>query len=310
MSDVQKTPVALLSSDWHLRPTVPASRGEADWYAVMDRRLEQVFDLQKELGGVPLVIAGDVFDTPNPYSDFALWACRRLEEGSKGPVLAIPGNHDLAGHQLSYRSRGVYGMGAGMRSFVDLEDRKWHHLYTPGGSSVALWPMPWGDYTLPTDKQMKQAEGCIKIAVVHKYMYATKDHTYVGHNEEDCVTQHTKWGKYFDVISVGDNHTPWKAGKFINHGSLFSLTSAQKDHEHLFGIVYSDGSLESRVVKEEKCWVDIEIPQTLTEATSAFLAELTAADLDSVGFDDLLDRLEGSLPEGPRRQLREIRAGK
>ena len=64
-----KTPVAITTSDWHIRGTVPASRAESDWYEVMDKRIAQVMKLQDELGGAPVIIAGDVFDNPNPHSE-------------------------------------------------------------------------------------------------------------------------------------------------------------------------------------------------------------------------------------------------
>lgn len=302
MSDVRKTPVAITTSDWHIRGTVPASRAESDWYEVMDKRIAQVMKLQDELGGAPVIIAGDVFDNPNPHSEVARWGINALRHMAEvGPIYAIPGNHDLNYHLMDNHTKGAYGLASDF-GFTNLIPGKWTTI-EHAGYKVALWPMPWGYYEVPE----KSVKADAKIAVAHKYMYSSKDKTYVGADEEGAVTGHTAWGKHFDVIAIGDNHISWRAGKFLNHGSLFSMTSAQKQHEHLLGIVYSDGSLETITLPEEKQWKEVYVPPESTSKAEALLAELAATELDAVAFDDLLDRLEGVLSDGARAELRAIR---
>lgn len=304
MSDMRKTPVAITTSDWHIRGTVPASRAELDWYEVMDARIAQVMKLQDELGGVPVIIAGDLFDNPNPHSEVALWGVNALRMmGEIGPVYSIPGNHDLGFHLLANQNRGAYGL-ASFFGCTNLIPGKWTTIKHKD-FKLALWPMPWGYYEVPDTKVTAD----VKIAVVHKYLWASKAHTYVTADEEGAVTAHTAWGKYFDVIAIGDNHISWRAGKFLNHGSLFSMTSAQKEHEHLIGVVYSDGSLETVTLPEDKQWKEVYVPPESSSRAEALLAELAATELDAVAFDELLDRLEGVLSDGAREQLRAIRQG-
>ncbi len=300
MSDVQKTAVALTTSDWHIRSTVPASRAELDWFEVMEKRLQQVFDLQSQLGDIPILICGDLFDRPNPHADLVKWFTDFIGRRT-GNIYAIPGQHDLAGHQLDYRTRGAYGMACSLH-MLDVKEPFLH--VSPDNFVLELWPMPWESYAPPKAK----TKADLRILMVHKYVYSTKDTAYVGVEESDAVTAITGWAKHADVIAIGDNHQSWRAGKFINHGSLFSTTSAQKDHEHLFGIVYSDGSLETIKLPEEKKWKDVYVPPEVASKADLLLAELSAAELDAVAFDELLDRLEGKLSDGARAELRALRS--
>lgn len=310
MSDVQKTPVAILTSDWHIRSTVPASRAEVDWYAVMERRLDQLAKFQQAEGGIPIIVAGDIFDNCNPHSELVKWTVDQFRRHGwlrGNNLLCIPGNHDLYGNNYDNWNRGAYGSLCDAGAF-HLEPGGWNRILAGSDVNLALWAMPWDHYDLPITNPEAIEDGTyIKIAIVHKYVYATKQTTYVGSEETDSVTSHSSWGEYFDIISIGDNHIPWKAGKFINHGSLFSLTSAQKDHEHLFGVVYSDGSLQVHKLPEEKQWKEVYVPAASGANAQALIDELDMAELDSVAFDELLDRVEGGLSENGRAVLRELR---
>lgn len=295
MSDVRKTPVAITTSDWHLRTVVPASRSESDWLDVMGTRMQQLRDLQKRLGDVPIIVCGDLFDKHNPPASLVTWAMRNLP----ARLWCVCGQHDELGWDYGSRMRGAYGALVEAEVINDIPANK----FTEIEEGLWVYGMPWGMYDLPK----KKPETGVKIAATHKYMYATKEQTYVSAEEDAAVTYHTSWGRHFDVIAIGDNHIAWRAGKFLNHGSLFSMTSAQKQHEHLLGIVYSDGSLETVTLPEEKQWKEIYVPPESGSRADALLAELAATELDSVAFDDLLDRLEGVLSDGARAELRAIR---
>lgn len=297
MSDVRKTPVAITTSDWHLRTVVPASRSEPEWFLVMENRMRQLSHLQKDLGNLPIIVCGDLFDRHNPPASLVTWAMRHLPKN----LWCICGQHDELGWDYDSRMRGAYGALVEAEVINDLPAGEFIEV----SEAVWVYGMPWGMYDLP---KKKPTTG-VSIAALHKYMYASKAHTYATADEEGAVTAHTAWGKYFDVIAIGDNHISWRAGKFLNHGSLFSMTSAQKEHEHLIGVVYSDGSLETVTLPEEKQWKEVYVPPESSSRAEALLAELAATELDAVAFDELLDRLEGVLSDGAREQLRAIRQG-
>lgn len=305
MSDVRKTPVALTTSDWHIRSTVPASRAELDWFEVMEKRMAQVKELQADLGMVPILVAGDLFDKHNPPSTLVTWAMRNLPPD----MYCICGQHDELGWDYDSRMRGAYGALVEAGTITDIPAGEPFNIRVPVGLEdiyLWLWGMPWERYELP--KKVNKDPATVRIILAHKYVYSTKDTAYVGVEESDAVTAITGWAKHADVIAIGDNHQSWRAGKFINHGSLFSTTSAQKDHEHLFGIVYSDGSLETIKLPEEKKWKDVYVPPEVASKADLLLAELSAAELDAVAFDELLDRLEGKLSDGARAELRALRS--
>lgn len=305
MSDLRKTPVAITTSDWHIRGTPPASRAESDWFAVMEARLTQLADLQKRLQ-VPILVCGDLFDRPNPTAHIVKWFLD-IADKLELYLYVIPGQHDLAGHSLDYISSSAYGIATSKPGINHLKTGEWQLVPVGREHGVFFYAMPWGHYEMPPEL-LPGYRHLPKVAAVHKYIYCSKETAYVGAEEEGNVIGHTAWGRHFDVIAIGDNHISWRAGKFINHGSLFSLTSAQKDHEHLLGIVYSDGSLETMVLPETRSWKEVYVPPTADSKAGALLAELAEAELDTVAFDVLLDRLEEKLSDGAKRELRELRA--
>src|SRR5574340_1610341 len=76
--------VAILCSDIHLSHRPPLARAcEDDWYGVQAGYLQQVFTLAGDVGkprgmrGVPIVIAGDIFDKPQPPVELVNFALRQ-----------------------------------------------------------------------------------------------------------------------------------------------------------------------------------------------------------------------------------------
>ena len=170
-------------------------------------------------------------------------------------------------------------------------------------SSSSVFSMPWEHYSLPGEPAL---EGVPSVCLIHKYMWATAANAYVGVTDESNVSKSTDLMKYFNLIAVGDNHIAWQAGKFLNHGSLFSTTSAQKEHTAFLGLVYADGSYEAvRFPELEPKWQeslateDESVTDSLAtlQVTKASFREQLAAQVEHstgqerVVYVDLLEHL-------------------
>jgi len=92
-------PLAILTSDWHLRETQPLARTD-DFMEAQWRKVQHIKGLQKEYG-CPVVHAGDLFHHWKP-SPWLLSQCfRHLPD----EFYTIYGNHDLPQHNLDLREK-------------------------------------------------------------------------------------------------------------------------------------------------------------------------------------------------------------
>lgn len=209
------------SSDWHLRSTVPVSRAEKSWYDVMQSRINQIKQI---VGDNPIVVAGDLFDRPDPPASLVSWAIEALK-GLR--IYCIVGQHDILNHRISDRLRGAYGALVKAGTIVDLPINDWYPI---PGSGVWAYGMPWGMYDVPVG----DPKG-FRLGVIHKYAWVTEQTKHVGVDGSTNVLAMSKYMKHFDAMVIGDNHISWTCGKFLNHGSLLSMTSAQKEHVPYLG---------------------------------------------------------------------------
>lgn len=220
----------ITTSDWHLRTTVPVSRAEPDWFPIMETKILSLFALA---GETPILIAGDIFDRPDPPSSLVSWAISAFRQ-AKGPIYCTPGQHDLKNHVLADRMDGAYGALVKAGVIVDLPINEWYDIKP----YVAIYAMPWGEYQLPIDPPPRDR---LTVAAVHKYAWITDNTKYVGATGESNVLAISSYAQHFDAVAIGDNHISWNSGKFINHGSLFGFASNQKDHVPFIGVLTDKG---------------------------------------------------------------------
>lgn len=299
-----KLPIAITTSDWHLRTTVPGSRAEPSWFPVMKAQIDQLRELSQTLnpeGPIPLLVAGDVFDRCDPPSSIVTWAIEALQ-GLE--IYAIPGQHDLLGHRYEERFTGAYGALCKAGVIRDVEAGKWH-VVEVHSKSFALYGAPWERYGL-TSMNIKYLGP--SVALIHKYLYINDETKYVGASETGHVRSLTEYMQNFDVVACGDNHIAWKVANVINHGSLFQLTSAQTTHRPRIGIVYSDGSLDTRYLDEyDPKWHESVAKAETSEGIREFVADLKSIQTDSVQFMELLDAGKDKLNETARAIYGELR---
>lgn len=89
----------LYLTDTHCRGSSPVNRKD-DFVAAMNRKLNEVADLARELSVTALLHGGDLWDSPNPSYAVADALLSRLKAAGV-PLYAIAGNHDLQGQDLN-----------------------------------------------------------------------------------------------------------------------------------------------------------------------------------------------------------------
>lgn len=265
MSD--EGPIALLLSDLHLRATTPSARTETCWKTVLEEALSEVWKVSEQHGCIPVIIAGDIFDTWNPSSELVAWAIRVF--GSRNAnidVYVIPGQHDLHGHDYENRHKAAYGLLCEFSLCIDLPAEKWRYIHTPiRNQQLVVWACPWDRYKLPESPfipsdSTNKSSNVTRLLVIHKYLYCGDDRsTHYPQAPEDGDTRRTG-GKYehFDCVLAGDNHIPWlrhtpnfteKPGiqqgpiTLYNHGGFVPQNRDQKDLVPSVGLLYPDGTV-------------------------------------------------------------------
>lgn len=288
-------PVALLLSDLHLRTNTPSARTEPVWADVLSDAFDGlaivVDDAQEErirLGPgidcgyrIPLLIAGDVFDSWNPPSSLVMQAFGLFSRLRNTRVLLIPGQHDLFGHSYDNRMDGAYGLlCSDTDNFEDLPAETWRLLLVGHGRKLFVWSCPWGRYALPDANPKGYSEGDLRVLVIHKYLHQGGKTCYTGAPEAGLVTDGSFPG--FDVVLAGDNHIPWvhasEKGVVYNHGGFLPQNSDQKDLKPFVGVLYSDGSLGVREIplKNQPQWAESVQAVEYSPVAGDFIASLAS----------------------------------
>jgi hypothetical protein len=288
-------PIAILSSDWHLRTTVPVSRKEPDWFEVMGKRMDYLIGLSNKHGGIPITVAGDVFDRPDPPASLVSWCLERMPS-----IIAIPGQHDLPQHRLDARMHGAWGAMVKAGTLTDITGKGWHIDRDVG---IAIWGMPWGDYEMP----MAYPTDLPLLCLMHKYAWLDEKSKHFGAEDDSRVTGLSHMANKFAGICIGDNHVAWRAGRFFNHGSLFSMTSAQVDFEPRVGLFWSDGTITREPCTETKEWQDTVLEVARETQKSGLITELENLDMDNISFESLISVLENKCESRTKTIIRELR---
>lgn len=221
-------------ADIHLSHTPPVARStESNWYAAMTRPLKQLRKLQEQYQ-VPIVCAGDIFHKWNPPCELINFALEHL------PLMyAIPGQHDLPMHSYADIERSGYWTLVKAGRIKDLAPDR------PGGfENVRINGFPWGHEITPIDDAH---DLCQEIAVVHQYLWIKGCGYHNAPADKRLKACKSKF-KGYDVVIVGDNHTPFKVTKnhqtVLNCGSLFRRNIDQIDYKPAVWLVKSDNTVE------------------------------------------------------------------
>ena len=279
MSDLQKTPLAVLCSDLHLRETAPSARAEKDWYEVMENHLNALEDASRRWS-TPIICAGDVFDRWNPSSELVRFAIQKL------PLMAaIPGQHDLRYHDYESRLRGAYGCLVAADILFDLPAMEWTSI---GVRELQVWAMPWGRWEPPTEAENHPFDG-IKLGVLHKYAWSNQ---FNCHAKAEESSRFERLYPNLDAMIIGDNHIPWMLPNVMNHGGFIPQNADQKSLVPHYGLLMSDGTIERHPYDvPEPVWLESWQPQVEdAKVASEVIQELQDLQLSGDSFLENLER--------------------
>lgn len=270
---MSKKPIAIACADLHLTLAPPPCReGEKNWLGTQARYLDELTELADHCS-VPIFCAGDIFDRWNAPAELINFAIKYL------PVVwAVPGQHDLANHNLDDIHRSAY--------WTLKEAGKINHLRSNSSRTATgfAWEVPLEPCILPRKKGLN-------IALVHRYV-CQRGADYPGAPKEAYVNRKF-WDSLagFDIIITGDNHKPFEAScgnqRLFNCGSFMRRRSDQLDYRPSVGIIYNDGTIERHYldISRDVFEVTADEPKQSSEEMKGLLDELQSVGEGSLDFE-------------------------
>lgn len=215
-------------NDLHLRPTAPLNRKD-DYVEAQFKKLDYVIDYVNKVDGM-LVIGGDVFDRAINHPSWFLNRVMRAFMMCDAPVHAIPGNHDLLGHNLE-----KFGDNSlSLLNYALVWGGVYHDIQFGMSDNTLLTFVPFGADT----ELVRPIPDAKNILVVHEPVFEDTVPFYMP----DALTVDQLEAKYpgFDLYIAGDIHIPCLKSKTLVSGSMMRMTTAQKEHRPQFFVIDSE----------------------------------------------------------------------
>jgi DNA repair exonuclease SbcCD nuclease subunit len=200
----------ILTSDWHIRETIPECRTD-DFWETQWEKVMFVNKLQRE-HGCPVVHAGDLFHhwKPSPY--LLSYTIDYLPE----QFHTIYGQHDLPQHNLEQRQK----------SGINVLHRANKVTVLPG--------VHWGQDP-PSDNTLgvHVSDYVQRLYMIWHHMVWQGKRPWPGCTDPSATAVLKKY-KNYDLILTGDNHKPfveeYEGRLLVNPGSLTRQTADQINH--------------------------------------------------------------------------------
>jgi hypothetical protein len=277
--------IAVLASDLHITDKTPVARAEKDWLKVLAYYFEQVRRLCRDYHA-PLIVAGDVFDKPNPSPFVINFAMEVLPN-----TFAIPGQHDLQYHNYADRHKTAYWTLVQAEVITNM---------TPGlqtiinGSLIGIG-FPWGSEVKPLEEivDKTQTRDCVYLAVVHDYIW-TSGYSYDKPPSEAAVSMWLNRLKGYTAAVFGDNHKGFliEDRNILNAGTFTCRRSDERNYRPHVGLLKRSGEIEPYELdtsKDEWCTLE-ETEKKLQELDdfTELVDELNNLGADSLDFLEAL----------------------
>ena len=238
LSEKSKQIIAIVVSDLHLSEKPPVFRSTAlDWMGVQEGYMGVLRYLQIQHGGVPILIAGDVFDK---WNSSPLLIGKAIGWLQRMNVYSIPGNHDLPGHSYQQLPRSAYWCLHEAGVIKNLEPGGTHEI-----GQMLVHPFPPGFEVTPPNKGN---DLCLHVALIHDYIW-TERTGYEGAAESKRLAGWSQKLRGYNVALFGDNHksvlaTTKYGTEVFNAGTFMRRKSDEKELRVCVGLLHSDGQIE------------------------------------------------------------------
>ena len=235
--------------------------------------------------GVPhILIAGDLFDTPNPAPETWRQAVAEIAEANDVTWWLLPGNHDFLGTRD--------GAAATWESIARLGHGNIHVLTEPEpvemqkGAWLLPAPLrtrrPSSDPTAWMDAAATP-EGAVRIGLAHGPIQGFGE----GEMPADIIALDRDRSARLDWLALGDWHGAMRVSDRVAYSGAPERTGFKHDGRGI-------------------CWmVEIDGPGTPPRVSETQIGafDWRTIQLDLVSGDDPAERVEAALPEGPRRDM-------
>lgn len=256
-------PTAILTSDWHIRESIPECRTD-DFEAAQWKKVDFIAALQRKYK-CPVLHAGDLFHhwKPSPY------LLSKIMEHIPAEFHTIYGQHDLPQHNTELRHKsGIFTMETAGKLTV-LSATHWGQ--EPALVGVAGYP----------------------VLVWHKMVWK-KDEPYPGAPVSgEAYRVLRKYGKDCRLILTGDNHQSFTANHsnciLVNPGNITRQVASQIEYKPCVYLWDAENQIVKPVYLPIKSGVvtreHIERKEIRDKRVSAFVEQLESGEFKGVDFE-------------------------
>lgn len=212
---------AVLCADLHWRPDIPISRTD-DYQAAQFKKIDFIDKLAQD-HNCPIYVAGDVFHKARSNKAFEISLINTLQ----AEWIAIPGNHDLPGHNEE-----------------KLFDSSLGILQAAG--SVFVFPQRLESVLVIANAAKDRTIGMIH-KLVHGDVKITAGDKVISYSAKKLLKENPEC----DIIVSGDNHQTFfvreKGRLLVNPGSMMRMTADQQNHKPSVFLYYADDNTVEQV---------------------------------------------------------------
>jgi hypothetical protein len=263
--------IALATGDWHLWDVPPVYReSEPDWWAAMQRPIDQIKAVWRKYHEPPILFGGDLFDRWKASPELINWALKHLP-----PMYAVAGNHDLPNHRYEDVHKSAYWTMVEAGRLVDLKPGFPHPL---NGLTIHGFP-----YGVPIKSIASHMIDGFNVALIHSYVWR-KNHGYTGAPEDRRVSQWERKLSNFSHAFFSDNHSAFDYQGadtlVVNSGCIMRRRRDESGYEPRLWALYDDGEVHGHVLDcSQDCYSE--------------RGETSGAKLPEVDAEKLIESLKG-----------------
>lgn len=272
---------------------------------MMHRHIQELWTLRSKLnetypfrdtGGIPILIAGDVFNKWNAPAELI----NRIGAKMPNNCWAIPGQHDLPNHRLDKLEKSAYRTFCMVGSIINMVHARTFSNY------LTVHPFPW-EVPFHKNTVVGKAPGMIHMALVHRYCWQ-KGHGHPGALEEDNVENLSKelHELGYDCAVFGDNHEGFHYDKgpipIFNCGTFMRRRSDEMGYDPRVGILMSDGKFTTHYqecASEDNLLIKEEPLATTSPDFKEFVRSLFTLGEQAYDFSEHLRKAAGEKKYAP-----------
>jgi hypothetical protein len=274
-------PQLIIGGDLHTADLAPECRSDNYLDALLQKEV-WLGAMQHQYGDIPIIRPGDVF---NHWAGGGTEVINRLlAVWPRGPVLAVPGQHDLPQHNVTLQRKTAFQNLVMNGRMVDVAVTP---FFLADGIHVVRG-CAWG--------QQPPAPPVRTMGNILVWHVTTWQKPFMPGQLNGDAERLLRMHKGYDLICTGDNHQTFVVAdgirQLVNAGSEMRMTAAQIDHKPCVYLWQAGKPVKQvffpispGVISREK----VEQAREKEERTSAFVSKLEGGDEIACSFNDNIE---------------------